>query len=764
MTTKNDQGDSTQPISSSPTSSDALLRFKQELYAGVTVKNRYVIEKELGRGGIGVVCLARDEQLLSKPVVIKILLEEMAASAHNPWLRKKFKQEIEALARIDHPGVVSVLDAGELDDGKPYLVMQYVEGVNLRSAIGPEGMPLERAAEIIRQTGHALSAAHDKGVYHRDLKPENIMLQRLGEGGEAVKLIDFGIAKVEDSQVASSEMTRIAGAMPYMAPEQLRGQPGAASDIFALGVIAYEMVTGRLPFYPGTAVELYEMHQTGVQVKPIDLRPDLPEAAQDVILKALLFDPAKRPPRARELGDALARALTSRQLSDQGAAQASTSSRPPPGDASPQFQTQTLNLEIAHVLFMDLVGYSKLPMDQQTQFLHQLQRIVSETTEFSRAQANEQLISLPTGDGMALVFFGDPVVPVQCALEIAHALASQPALKLRMGINTGPVYRIADINANKNVSGGGINMAQRVMDCGDAGHILLSNTSVDLLKQVGNWAQMLRDLGEQEVKHGARVHLYNLYTGELGNPNLPEKLRAALPQAEPINAAKPRSRVLISSLIALGVLLIAGIITLYVWVPPVPEKVMQTLQTAASRRLTYSITVQRYRDGKPFQAPFTIPGEMVVERGWRVRLNLTSQEDGYLYLVNEAPTLKNGLPDYNTLFPSPTTNNASAQLKAGQTLQIPEAGELLLDNQEGAEKVWIVWSLSSVAELDALKKWANDRDRGEVKDPAQARAVQEFLNKYYPASKPEAERDDLQTDLKGGRDGLLVHLVKLEHR
>jgi class 3 adenylate cyclase len=182
-------------------------------------------------------------------------------------------------------------------------------------------------------------------------------------------------------------------------------------------------------------------------------------------------------------------------------------------------------VEMAHVLFMDIVGYSKLPMNQQSQLLRQLQEIVRNTEEFRRAQASEQLISLPTGDGMALVFFLDPVAPTRCALAISSELRNYPEIKLRMGVHSGPVYRVADINTNKNVSGGGINMAQRIMDCGDAGHILLSKTAAEVLIQIHGWAEYLQDLGEAVVKHGERVHVFNLCTSELGNPETPAKFR-----------------------------------------------------------------------------------------------------------------------------------------------------------------------------------------------------------------------------------------------
>jgi Adenylate and Guanylate cyclase catalytic domain len=189
-------------------------------------------------------------------------------------------------------------------------------------------------------------------------------------------------------------------------------------------------------------------------------------------------------------------------------------------------QSQTPTLEIAHVLFMDIVAYSQLPMDQQRNLLRHFQQLVSTTSEFIRAKTRNELITLPTGDGMALVFFGDAEAPARCALEICRALRNPPEIQLRMGLHTGPVYRVEDVNANRNVAGGGINVAQRVMDCGDAGHILLSSAVAEVLGQLSTWADCLHDLGEVEVKHGLRLHLFNFWKGELGNPERPRKLRS----------------------------------------------------------------------------------------------------------------------------------------------------------------------------------------------------------------------------------------------
>ena len=313
------QAEQTKPMGGFGTAPNLSPALKQTNYSGTLLKDRYMIEGELGRGGIGVVYLARDMQLHQRRVVIKVLLESSEQSLHTPWFRKKFDQEVEALVRIDHPGVVGVLDVGAMPDGKPFFVMQYVEGTNLRTLMQQEmqggKLDLARVAHIIRQIGQALTAAHEKGIIHRDLKPENVMVQRPTEGEEVLKLIDFGIATVKDSQSSNSTTdsgkTKVAGALPYMAPEQLRGEPVAASDTWSLGVMAYEMLTGHLPFNAETLVQLHEQQRKGAQPLPRELRPDLTPDAEQMVLKALAFAPEERFGRARDFGDTLAESLLS---------------------------------------------------------------------------------------------------------------------------------------------------------------------------------------------------------------------------------------------------------------------------------------------------------------------------------------------------------------------------------------------------------------------------------------------------------------------
>ena len=183
-----------------------------------------------------------------------------------------------------------------------------------------------------------------------------------------------------------------------------------------------------------------------------------------------------------------------------------------------------LRLEIGHVLFIDLVGYSKLLIEEQKERLRRLTEIVLATSQVAKS-TNEQLVRLPTGDGMALVFRNSSEEPARCALEIAEALKKHPEISVRMGIHSGPVSDVTDVSGRNNIAGAGINLAQRVMDCGDAGHILLSKRVAEDLESYRQWAPHLHSLGECEVKHAVRIHLFNFYTDEVGNAQLPEKFR-----------------------------------------------------------------------------------------------------------------------------------------------------------------------------------------------------------------------------------------------
>jgi class 3 adenylate cyclase len=184
-----------------------------------------------------------------------------------------------------------------------------------------------------------------------------------------------------------------------------------------------------------------------------------------------------------------------------------------------------IELEIAHVLFIDIVAYSKLSINDQHAAVEELNRIVRASEQFQRAEAANRLIRIPTGDGMVLVFYTNPEAPVQCAAEISHVLKEHPRPQVRMGIHSGPVSGIVDVNEQANLAGAGINIAKRVMDCGDAGHILLSKRVAEDLEQYDKWRLLLHDLSLCEVKHGVQLGVVNLCSDDVGNTQLPKSLR-----------------------------------------------------------------------------------------------------------------------------------------------------------------------------------------------------------------------------------------------
>jgi TolB-like protein/class 3 adenylate cyclase/Tfp pilus assembly protein PilF len=222
--------------------------------------------------------------------------------------------------------------------------------------------------------------------------------------------------------------------------------------------------------------------------------------------------------------------------------------------SSPEVKPE-IRLEIGHVLFIDIVGYSKLLITEQSEQMQKLREIVRGTEQFRVAEAEGKLLRLPTGDGGALVFRTSPEAPVLCALEISKELKKHPEFRVRMGIHSGPVNEITDLNEQANIAGAGINVAQRIMDCGDAGHILLSQHVAEDLEESEKWRPLLHDLGECEVKHGVRVSVVNLYADQVGNPKLPRKFETL---------RKRRTRVRWAE-VAVALLVLAGIVAAFLF-------------------------------------------------------------------------------------------------------------------------------------------------------------------------------------------------------
>jgi hypothetical protein len=382
-----------------------------------------------------------------------------------------------------------------------------------------------------------------------------------------------------------------AGTVAYMAPEQLGGRAtSAATDVYAFGAIAYEIITGRKPFNPETGFELLEMQRRGVRINASDRRPAVTPEANDLVMRALNFEPSARIPTARELGDVLARALTD---------------------------------------------------------------------EVTRTQADVLAAQVP-----------------------ATQLATQANPPARQTADLAPKTIVGRYEAAK----------------------------VDTLNQPA-YAAALED--------------------------------------------EPQSRAASKIAFALvGLLIIGAIAGILVW-----KRDAIFGARGSDRSLAYSLTVQKMRDGKPYQSEFESSGQEIFENGWKFRVNLDSSQEGYVYLLNEGPASANG-NTYNVLFPEAKINGGSARVSANQKLQ---TDWMRFDDHQGTEKFWIVWSASPVQELEAVKDVVNDRDLGEIKDATKARALRDFLNKSSSA-KPELTKDSAkkQSIVKGKGD-VLISTIELEH-
>src|SRR5437867_7009893 len=397
-------------------------------------------------------------------------------------------------------------------------------------------------------------------------------------------------------------------------------------------------------------------------------------------------------------------------------------------------------LEIAHVLFMDIVGYSKLLTDEQTEALQELNQIVRNTEAAREAAAAGQLTILPTGDGMALVFAGSVEEPVECALEIGHALRAQPSLPVRMGIHSGPVHHVKDANERENIAGVGINIAQRVMDCGDAGHILISKRVADDLAQQRRWQPYLHELGDVEVKHGVMVSLVNFYAETIGNPTPPArigKVRGAV-RSTTTATRKGLSPLARAIFVLAGLLLVLAIVSV-IFAPaimrtldkhglatlPQPSataspSLADTIKSAVTKKITDELRDEFSRKKNAAVEPST-KDSAVPEKSIAVLpfVNMSgNKDDEYLSdgmteeLINvlaKVPGLR--VPGRTSCFAFKGKNEEEIFHEVGERLHV---GTVLEGSvRKAGEKLRVTAQLINVA--DGYHLWSEDYD-GDVKD------------------------------------------------
>jgi TolB-like protein/serine/threonine protein kinase/Tfp pilus assembly protein PilF len=486
---------------------------------------------ELGHGAMGVTYLAVDN-VLRRKVALKII--ELPQAARTSYaVRGRFLREARAAACLRHPNVAAVFQFGASPSGRHcYYAMELIEGETLQERVHRDGpLNAKLVLEIAIQTVRALTAAAAQGLIHRDLKPGNIMLTR-GDADTTeaeVKVIDFGLAKAIAD--AGNEMDLTAGGFVgtpnFASPEQFESGPiDVRADIYSLGVTLWFALTGKTPFVGHSIEEIRSARKSNALPLEQLEGARVPSRLKSLLKSMLAFEPAARP-GIQELATSLRRC-----------------------------SAKEIALEIAHVLFIDIVGYSKLSINEQQATVDELTQVVLSGEQFQKADAADGLIKIASGDGMALVFYTSPEAPVRCAIEISRALKDHPPLQVRMGIHSGPASGVVDVTGRANLTGAGLNMANRVMECGDAGHILLSKHVAEDLEEFEEWRPLLHDLGTIEVKHGVRLHVVNLYNESLGNAAIPKKIAAANRSA----SRRAKSRALLT-LFALALVIAA--ITLF---------------------------------------------------------------------------------------------------------------------------------------------------------------------------------------------------------
>src|SRR5213083_2412753 len=497
---------------------------------------------ELGRGAFGVTYLAVDN-VLRRRVALKVI-DVPAAARGSHTMRERFLREARAAAALRHSNVAAIYQFGASPNGsRCFYAMELIQGETLETRVRRDG-PLnpKLALEIAIQIASALMAAAAQSLIHRDLKPANIMLTSGNtETAELeVKVIDFGLAKAIADAGGEMDLTRgeFVGTPNFASPEQFEsGAVDVRSDIYSLGATLWFALAGKTPFAGRKIEEIHRAQKSDtLPVEQLDAAR-VPSSLKSLLVSMLAFEPAARP----------------------GIQELTTSLR--------RCSAKEITLEIGHVLFIDIVGYSKLSINEQRAAVDELTQTVRSTEEFREADASGRLIKIATGDGMALVFHTSPEAPVRCAIELSRALKDHPRLRLRMGIHSGPVSGVVDVTGQANLTGAGLNLAHRAMECGDAGHILLSKHVAEDLEEYEEWRPRLHDLGTCEVKHGVRIGIANLHDSEVGNPQLPKKLQAV---------KKHRTRVRWAEA-AIALLVLAAVIAAFVFLLRRPTRSALTI-------------------------------------------------------------------------------------------------------------------------------------------------------------------------------------------
>ena len=403
---------------------------------------------------------------------------------------------------------------------------------------------------------------------------------------------------------------------------------------------------------------------------------------------------------------------------------------------------------------MDIVGSTKYFTDEQRAMVESLQGKVRATSEYQKATAKNELISLPTGDGMALVFLSEVEAPLRCAIELAGLLKADTAFMLRMGIHSGLVYIVEDINGQRNASGAGINRAQRVMDCGDENHILLSDAAADVLRQLRQWSGGLHDIGECKVKDGY-YHVWSYYDGQVGSAVLPRKSKRLSQRRRMLGTAAGAAIVALSAVAAFVEFRPKGIPASPQTIQPVA--VAKSTYAVKEQSLTYSVAVK-----PPNGTEHIYAKEMLFPAHYGVKFRFQAAQPGFLYLITEGPPTAHGR-DWHWLFPYPGYRDGSGALEAGETVSAPAQPDQYyeMDEKSGKELIFVIWSDRQLPELETMKTAVfngNTHQGALTRD--QAETADAFLKNH--ASEVQAIPGDSSTTLRA-QGSILIRSIALEH-
>ncbi len=776
--------------------------------------HKFEMIEKLGEGGMGEVWKARDTGL-DRFVALKFLSSSVLS---NPTALPRFKQEAIAASKLDHPNLCTIYEIGEAE-GRTYIAMAFYEGQILSELLQPNKplLSLDQIRSYVRQIADGLAKAHASGIVHRDIKPANVIIAKDG----VVKILDFGLAKnLRMAEALTSPDMRL-GTLYYMAPEQIEGgEVGHQADIWALGAVLYEMLTQHRAF-DGVyeAAVLYSIMND--EPKPVrEYRPDAPENLVQLLQSALKKKPGDRCPSMKDLIaglDATAQAPQRKAAGAKGPAAAVAADVPAAqsrvirrgsadrGDASERIS--------CHVLFMDIVKFSVRSLEEKDRITRKLQQVVRGTEEFRRWEPVENsMLMKDTGDGLLVVFFHDPLSPTRCAVEIAEALKGDKELNLRIGVHGGLALLRSNILGHDDLAGAAVDRAQRVMDCGDAGHILLSDTAAENALQTDQFRSHMQYLGHCRVKHGESIGIYNLVSENWGSLRCPKKLYrrnvevagVALGLLAPLLALAPwlkpglqplpiLSTIPIWPTLGLGIALVA---VSSIWIlaasrqwrlflrswrlsPPYivratvpwllsagltffllvdPCKVNPSgagctpIVAATPLSLSYWMQISRLGDRKlPEPQLYSDPAQRVLfPSGSHLSLFVEAPEESYLYVINQAAEDVGGMPGYALVFPRPGINAGNSRVPGGVPFEV---APFEFDSQQGKERLFLLLSKEPVAALESL----HPDEQLRVANIEEVQAVRTLLQ-ATAGEPPQIEVLKDKVQVQGNADILLCEL------